>query len=180
MNEAIQKLLDFLHRFWPLFSVLAWERAVRVRFGKHVKLLSPGVHFRIPFFDSITLYNTRLRVLHTEPQTLTLADGRVLTLSATVGFRIVDPLAAAMRHHAPEYAIRSVAQGLIAEVVASYAPADISPAGVASAVLAKLQEGGAGYEYDICAVSDFGFLQTYRLLQSNGSQGWCIAEERKL
>lgn len=180
MSEAIQKFFDFLFKFWPMFTVLVWERAVRVRFGKYVKLLNPGVHLRIPFFDNISLYNTRLRILHTEPQTITIADDVVLTVSATIGFRITDPLAASMRHHAPEYAIRSVAQGLIAEVIATCHRDTITPKGVADAVLTKLQDSGAGYEYDICTVSDFGFLQTYRLIQSNGAQGWCASEERKL
>jgi acyl-CoA reductase-like NAD-dependent aldehyde dehydrogenase len=56
--------------------------------------------------------------------------------------------------------------------------AEETPASVAAATLAKLQAGGAGYEYDICTISDFGYLQTYRLIQSNGSQGWCVSEER--
>lgn len=180
MSEAIQKLVDFLFKFWPLYTVLVWERGVRVRFGRYVKLLDPGVHFRIPFFDVITLYNTRLRVLHTEPQTITVTGDHVLTVSATIGFRITDPLAAAMRHHSPEYAIRSVTQGLIAEVVAGGDRKTLTPASVAAAVLVKLQACGAGYEYDICTICDFGYLQTYRLMQSNGSQGWCQSEERRL
>lgn len=180
MSEAIQKLVDFLFKFWPLYTVLVWERGVRVRFGRFVQLLDPGVHFRIPFFDVISLYNTRLRVLHTEPQTITIAGDHVLTVSATIGFRITDPLAAAMRHHSPEYAIRSVAQGLIADVVSGGERERLTPAGVAAAVLVKLQACGAGYEYDICTISDFGYLQTYRLIQSNGSQGWMQADERKI
>lgn len=180
MSEAIQRLVDFLFKFWPLYTVLVWERGVRVRFGRFVKLLDPGVHFRLPFFDVITMYNTRLRVLHTEPQTITIAGGHVLTVSATIGFRITDPLAAALRHHSPEYAIRSVAQGLIADVVAGGDRAQLTPASVAAAVLLKLQACGAGYEYDICTISDFGYLRTYRLIQSNGSQGWSTGEDRKL
>lgn len=180
MTDLIQKIADFLRSFWPLFTVLAWERAVRVRFGRNIALLEPGVHFRVPFFDTITLFNNRLRVLHTDPQTLTTADGAVLTVSVTIGFRITDPLAAAMRHHAPEYAIRSVALGMIADAVIGRARSAITPGGVASEVLAALRASGGGYEYDICAVSDFGYVKTYRLLNSQGSQGWSIAEERKL
>lgn len=180
MSDFFQRVFDFLQRFWPLFTVLAWERAVRVRFGNRVKLLNPGIHFRLPFFDAVTLLNTRLRLFSTEPQTLTLKDGRLLMVSATVGLRIADPLAAAMRHQSPEYAIRSIAQGLIAELVAESDPATVTPSWLAAEVLAKLREGGAGYEYEICTISEFGFVRTYRLIQSNGAQGWCTPEDRRL
>ncbi len=180
MSEFFQRLFDFLQKFWPLYTVLAWERAVRVRFGSNVKLLGPGVHLRLPFFDSVTLVNTRLRVFHTEPQTLTLTDGRVLMVSATIGMCIADPLAAAMKHHNPEYAIRSIAQGLIAELVAERDPKLVTPSWLAAEVLAKLRAAGAGYAYEICAISEFGFIRTYRLIQSPGAQGWSSPEERRL
>lgn len=180
MTDLFQRIAEFLRNFWPLFTVLAWERAVLVRFGNRVSLLEPGVHFRIPFFDAITLLNTRLRVLHTDPQMLTTSDGLVLTISTTIGFRIIDPLAAALRYQSPEFTIRSLAQGLIADAVIGRSSTELTPQTIARDTLAALRAMGGGYEYELCTASDFGYVRTYRLLNSNGSQGWASIEERKL
>lgn len=180
MISILERIAQFIKSFWPLFTVLAWENAVLVRFGKRVSLLLPGVHFRIPFFDAVSIVNTRLRIVHTEPQTLTTKDGRALVVSATIGFRISDPLAAALRHHQPEWAVRSIAIGLIAERIAGAASADLSPSIVSTGVLAALRANGGGYDYDICTVGEWGYLRTIRLMQSSGSPYSPTIEERKV
>ena len=51
------KLVDLLVRFsmdiLPFVIIEQWNGAVQLRFGKFIKVLSPGIHFRIPFFDSV-------------------------------------------------------------------------------------------------------------------------------
>ncbi len=52
--ESIKGLIEYLLnivKFWIVIQ--PWERGIRVRFGKNQKLLNGGVHFRIPFLDTI-------------------------------------------------------------------------------------------------------------------------------
>lgn len=169
MAEILEKILTFLKTFWPLFVVLPWESAVRARGGKHLALLGPGVHFRLPFFDTLQVVNTRLRIVHTEAQTLTTADGHALVVALTLGFRIVDPMLATMVHHVPEWTVRSIATGDLADFVTSRGKDSVRPALIAAHVLGALRARGSGYEYDICSVTECGFIRTIRLLQTNGS-----------
>lgn len=178
MVELLQRVVAFLKNFWPLFVVLPWESAVRARAGKHVALLGPGIHFRLPFFDLISLVNTRMRFVHSDLQTLSTKDGAVLTASFTVGFRIVDPLTATMRLHKPERAVTAMVCGFFAEVAATHTRSELTPEIASRHVLGRLRTEAAGYEFEICQAGDFGYMRTFRLMQQYGSAGWTEVEER--
>ena len=51
------KLIDFLIQFGkdllPFVIVEQWNGAVHLRFGKFVSVRYPGIHLKLPFFDSI-------------------------------------------------------------------------------------------------------------------------------
>lgn len=60
----------FLMIFFALtyYSVDQYERAVLTRFGKVVEVSDPGLHFKIPFVNSITKYRTDILSLTTDPK----------------------------------------------------------------------------------------------------------------
>jgi regulator of protease activity HflC (stomatin/prohibitin superfamily) len=53
----LDRLVDLLVRFGmdmlPFVIIEQWNGAVQLRCGKFIKVLSPGIHFKIPFFDSV-------------------------------------------------------------------------------------------------------------------------------
>jgi hypothetical protein len=115
----MQEFLAWLSRIldsWKFWVVIApWELGVRIRMGKNATSLRPGPHFRIPFIDAITLVNTRLRIDGTPPVTVSgSAANATRYISATVGFRISDPLKAMLKFGAPGPVVVSKTQGEIA------------------------------------------------------------------
>jgi hypothetical protein len=87
----ISDLLKWLcELFTWFFTVAPWEQAIRVRAGKHIKLLDAGFYVRIPFVDRVYKQSTRRRIHSSKVQTLTTLDGHVLTCSSAVGFEIKD------------------------------------------------------------------------------------------
>ena len=98
MNNVLEWLSRLISqwKFWVI--VPAWDIGVRTRLGKSVKQLVPGAHLRVPLLDQVVLVNTRLRV--TSTPCVTLRGSRPSTAvvkSASVGYRIVDPVRAVMR-----------------------------------------------------------------------------------
>lgn len=115
----MQEFLAWLSRIldsWKFWIVIApWEIGVRVRLGKSAAQLTPGTHLRIPFIDVITLVNTRLRIDGTPPITVSgVGDSRTRYISATVGYRVSDPLKAMMQFGLPYAAVVSKTQADIA------------------------------------------------------------------
>jgi len=104
---------------WKFWLVIApWEIGIRVRLGKRGMALCPGLHFRIPFVDAITLVNTRLRIEGTPPVTVAgKKTNQTRYIVASIGFKISDPLKAMMKYGCPAPVVISRARGEIAKSV---------------------------------------------------------------
>ena len=88
----MQALLDFLLGIWRdllFFKIIApWERGVRVRFGKYYRGFGPGVHFKIPFFDTFHIVNVRRQTVDLEDQTVETRDGIPVLISLSLQYEI--------------------------------------------------------------------------------------------
>jgi len=178
MTELITRILNFLGQFKLLVIILPWERAARVRLGSRVVVWEPGWHIKLPFIDEIVPVNTRLRVADTGSQTLTVADGRVLTIGMNIGFRIPDPLSALMKMQHPESSCSALAGSVVAAMVC--VEQSLTPSAVEGHVLAALRRE-TPYEIEFVRVRDFAYARAIRLLHENYYRSALVSiEERKL
>lgn len=116
MNQLIEYLSRIFSswRFWIV--VPPWDVGVRVRLGKNAVALPPGLHWRIPFLDEISLVNTRLRIETTPPVCLPgTRPGHCRIAAATVCYRITDPLRAVLAFNQPGIALLALAQAVLAK-----------------------------------------------------------------
>jgi regulator of protease activity HflC (stomatin/prohibitin superfamily) len=117
----VNQLLEWISRLfgsWKFWVVIApWDIGIRVRLGKKAARLDPGPHWRIPFFDEVTLVNTRLRISGTPPITIQGENGKCRTITLSVGFFIRDPLLAVMQFDYPATAVQGYAQAQAARLV---------------------------------------------------------------
>ena len=80
------------------FTVGQMQQALVVRFGYVRSVLNtapnnkPGLYFKIPFFESVILFDKRVLDLDLPVQTLLTADRQNLEVDAFARYRIVDPL----------------------------------------------------------------------------------------
>jgi regulator of protease activity HflC (stomatin/prohibitin superfamily) len=115
MPPLLEWLSSLLSQWKAWIVVPPWDVGLRVRLGKNAVALGPGIHFRIPFIDDITLINTRMRIVGTPPVTIDGEGNRVRMIKASVGMRIVDPLKAMMQFSDPHSVLQSRAQALLAD-----------------------------------------------------------------
>lgn len=150
-------------------TVPPWELGVRVRFGKRVSVLQPGIHWKIPLLDKINCINVRLRVASVPTITVSTLDGRAVTVSGNVGFCISDPLLAAMRFSMPEDVCAAYAQGALSEVVSKGNWSDLNQEDVSRDVMKQLQAkfDGNGMRIDFFNATEFVCVRTLRLLQES-------------
>lgn len=178
MSGFFQWLVDFIKQFRFLVCVMPWERAVHVRLGSHTTVWEPGWHIRIPFVDEVHLQSTKLRISGAGPQTISTKDGKILTLSMSIGFSIDDPLAAMLRWVHPEVGCACLASSVAAGVVTRSLQAELTPADIEAEVYANLMKE-PGYAVEFVRVSDFAYARTIRLVQENPYRGSYV-EERTL
>lgn len=169
--NIIQNILDSLKtllQWW--FVVEPWEQAVRVRFGRHVRLFRGGAHFRIPFFDSIYVQNTRRRLISVGSQTLTTKDRKLITIHSTLGYTILDVLKLQQSLHDAESTILQHVSTRLSQDVATHALAECTPAEVMARVRAvlDLEPYGLG-DLEFALTSYVADIRTIRLINDSSA-----------
>ena len=164
----MNSLFDFIRRFAEVFVwwtvIQPWEGAIRVRFGRYVKTLVPGVHLRIPYADSIYRQTMRLRFCMMGVQTLSTRDGKTITLSASVGYRIADVWKLYNTLHHAEETIRQLTMSEIARFVQAHLVIDCTPATIEKTVSDTLRLDQYGIAAEGIRLIDFAVVKTYRLI----------------
>lgn len=164
-------VLDYLSRllggiaFWVV--VLPWQQGLRVRAGRHIRLLKRGIYWKLPVLDVVKVESVRRRTSMLPVQTLSTADGVTVTVSAVVGYEIGDlELLFSTLHHAEDTIIQT-AQGVIAEEIFRQKRNELHPAQLVEIINGRLAE--AFTPYGLIEISmhltDFAFLRAIRLIQ---------------
>lgn len=162
LNSIIERSLDLM-KWWV--TVVPWERALRVRAGKNVIELGPGIHLRIPMLDRMFTQSVRLRTVDVMAQTVSTLDGHSLTVAGVVQFKVINLAKLYDTLHQPEDTLADMSGAFTAEYVSSRVKSEVTVAGLAEFVKEKLDLNKYGLGRGDYAVTDFAYAKTYRLLQ---------------
>lgn len=166
--ESIKGLIDYLLsivKFWVV--VQPWERGIRVRFGKNQRLLRGGIHFRVPFLDTIYIQCVRLRVIALPMQTLTSQDLKTVTLNGCIGYEITDIEKLYNNMLYPEQTISNMVMGSIADYIYSNDIVNTSPEQIEISAMKKLDLDKYGLNVKYFKLTSFAVVRTYRLIQDH-------------
>jgi regulator of protease activity HflC (stomatin/prohibitin superfamily) len=94
MTELARFLIELLTTLWPLREVQAWSKGVRFWLNRPVAVLSPGVHWVVPYFGDVRDVSVVPAVITTPLSTITLGDGATCTYSLSATIAVTDPQAA--------------------------------------------------------------------------------------
>ena len=91
----MQAFLAWLSELWdrlvPWVILDPWEAGIRIRCGRWVKDVGPGIHFTIPYLDHIESINVKKQWLAVQEQTVETADHIPMLLAATINYEIKYP-----------------------------------------------------------------------------------------
>jgi regulator of protease activity HflC (stomatin/prohibitin superfamily) len=161
------KLVDLLVRFsmdiLPFVIVEQWNGAVQLRYGKFIKVLSPGIHFKIPFFDSIIECPVITQSVNLPSQTLTTLDDESIVLKSIIRYRVSNIqtyLLGVM--HANDVLIDTT-QGMIRDVVELTTWDDLVD--VNETITNKVKEYVVrwGIEVEAVTITDLGIVKSFRI-----------------
>ncbi|MBM3513991.1 MAG: protease modulator HflC, partial [Alphaproteobacteria bacterium] len=75
------------------FTVRQTEQTIVVRLGNPIRVESePGLHFKIPFVESLRVLDSRILDLDPPGQDMVLVDQRRINVDSFARYKIVDPL----------------------------------------------------------------------------------------
>lgn len=168
--ELINQLLNFvktLFDWW--FVVMPWEQAIHVRAGKHSKLKTAGLYFKIPFIDAVFVQTTRMRRIDLSAQTVSTLDGKTITIKSSIGYVIGDmeKLYNTMSH--PESTLANIAMGKVAQYIRGLDSTKVSPKDIEEYVNSSIDASLFGLKDVTLQITSWADVKTFRLIQD---QSW--------
>lgn len=164
LNDFISQLLGFF-QWWIV--VAPFESVIRIRRGKKVAVLKPGIHFRIPVLDRFFVQRNRKRYMNTPTQAVTTLGRREITVSGGTAYSIVDIAKLYDTLSDPEDVIIIETQSLVASFIADHNLTDINPEAIQRYVSDNLDLEQYGLGDVSFLVTDFVCVKTYRIINSN-------------
>ena len=93
MKKIIFTAVAFFVLVDGLFTVNQIESVVVTRLGEPVRVVkTPGLHFKIPFMETVAFFDKRLLSVELSALEVTLGDKRRIMVDAFGRYRITDPL----------------------------------------------------------------------------------------
>ena len=160
-DKLIDLLVTFIHDVLPFKIVDQWEKGVHLRFGKFMKVVDPGLNWKVPFFDQIL----------TTPvitQTVTSEDEKSVVLSSIVRYHIHDVekfLLGVM--HANDVLVDTT-QGIIRDIVEGCKWSDLYDLGSVVTPEVNSQVEKWGITIQQVSFPDLGEIVTYRVMTDKG------------
>ena len=161
----IQQLVDQISRFLYWVVVVApWEQGIRIRLGKHIKLLGAGAHLVIPVIDRVYRQSCRRRLTVLRPMTLSTKDGRTVTISGYVGYAINDLLKLYNTISHAEDTIEAEVSTLVSSYISNNNFDDCKVPRIEDYVKSKMDIDRYGLSGSTFFISNFAVVKTYRFI----------------
>jgi len=167
-DKLIDLIVTFIGDFLPFKIVDQWEMGVHLRVGKFIKVVEPGLNWKIPFFDQIITTPVITQTVNLSPQTVTSQDEKSVVLTSIVRYHIHDVrkfLLGVM--HANDVLVDTT-QGIIRDIVEGCKWADLYD--LSSVVTPEINEQVEKWGITVEQVSfpDLGEIQTFRIMSDSG------------
>ena len=161
------KLVALIERFgyqaMPFVIIEEWNQAVHLRFGKYINTLYSGIHFKIPFFDSIMETPVITQSVNLPSQTLTTLDEQSIVLKSIIRYRVSNVrtyLLGVM--HANDVLIDTT-QGMIRDVVELTTWDDLVDVNETITNKVKDYVTKWGIEVEAVTITDLGIVKSFRI-----------------
>lgn len=169
-DKLIQMIQQFGKDMLPFVIVEEWNEAVLLRFGKYKCVLKAGIHFKIPFLDSVIEHAVITQSVNLPAQTLTTLDEKEIVLKAIIRYKVFDVrkfLLSVM--HANDVLIDTT-QGMIRDIVEVTNWEDLVDVNyrITNEVLQFVEKWGI--EIEAITITDLGIVKTYRILGEDTKQ----------
>lgn len=117
------RLISLITELWdqlnPLFIINEYEEGVLLRFGIYKRNLGKGIHWKVPFIDTVLSIHTVWTTINLPPQSLITKDEKNIVVTAVVKYRVSDIKKFQLEVYDSIDAISDLSQGAIKKIVMS-------------------------------------------------------------
>lgn len=115
------KIFEFIVYFWDLFRffwiIEQYSKGIVLRLGKFHKVLEPGFHWKLPFFDTVIETVVVTTTMRLSCQSLHTKDDKPIVVEAVVKYNISDIKVLTLEVYDALDAIGDMIQSIIKEII---------------------------------------------------------------
>lgn len=167
------KLLDIIFQVWekiiPFVIIHEYQEAVVLRFGKYLKVIGKGMHFKIPYFDTIIEQHIAITTIGLPPQSLTTKDGQSIVVRGMIKYKIADVHNYLILVFDAKDAMIDTTCGIIRETINDKTWIDIQQGKIDNLISKRVITAMKDYGIEVLWVTltDMAIMQSIRLFTNN-------------
>lgn len=151
------------------YTIQEEEQAVVCTLGKPKEVTSPGLHFKIPFVQTVRKVNTTIQGFHIgygsdgeeQDAMMITSDYNFIHVDFYAEYRVTDPVAALYASAQPEQILKNIAQNCIRTTIGSYSVDSVLTTGkneiqanIKQMILDKLEQYDIGIQLVNITIQD--------------------------
>lgn len=105
---------------YPYQQIVQGNEGMFKRFGRHIKVVKPGLHYVNPCTDQLNSIDLRITVLDLDRQSIMTKDNVTISIDASVYYHIVNSRYSIYRVQRVEEAVAQVTYAILKNIVGSF------------------------------------------------------------
>ena len=166
----LEKLIELLSNWWsqisPVVIVPIYEEAVLLRVGKFLKILKPGLHFKIPLFDEVISQHVVVTTISLPAQSLYTKDKQNIVCKGVIKYRIADVKIFLLEVYDAQDAISDMTQSIIKKIITSASLEECIDPEIDNLLTKKVRVEARKWGVDVQQVTltDIAPIRSFRLM----------------
>ena len=168
-DKLIEVLIEWWNHILPFIIIRDYEQAVLLRFGKFNKVLLPGIHFKIPFFDEAIDQHVVVTTLSLDAQSLYTLDKQNIVVKGLVKYKIADVKIFLLEVYDAQDALSDMSQSIIKNIIMSMTLEECTDSELDNILTKKVRVEARkwGVEVQQVTLTDLAPIRSYRLINDN-------------
>ena len=172
-DKLIEFLLNIIEDIMPVFFVKQYNNGILLRMGKFVRVVKPGVVFKIPFLDKVEITTIVTTTLSVPTQSVITKDKKQLVVKSVVKYKISDVELFMLNVYDSTDAISDITQAIVKEQISLRTFEECTDNDFDNTVTKKLRVEMKkwGIEVDRVTLTDIGQIKSLRLFNEGALIG---------
>lgn len=168
-DKLIDVLIEWCNHILPFVIIRDYEQAVLLRFGKFNRVLLPGIHFKIPFFDEVIEQHVVTTTLSLDAQSLYTKDKQNIVVKGLIKYKIADVKIFLLEVYDAKDALSDMSQSIIKNVIMSMTMEECTDAEIDNTLTKKVRVEAKKWGVDVQQVTltDLAPIRSFRLINDN-------------
>ncbi len=164
-DKLIDFMLNMLYDILPVWFVKQYDNGIFLRMGKFVRVVKPGVVWKIPFIDKIETQTIVTTTLSVPTQSVLTLDKKALVVKGVVKYKIVDVEKFMLTVYDAQDAIADTTQSIIKTQIAEKNFEECVSNEFDNTITKKLRNEVKhwGIDIDKVTLTDIGQIKSLRL-----------------